>query len=163
RGPRAWSSAVEKLSRYGPRAWWAAASVLLLGLVVAWAAVVFKVKTKDGVIVLENVPDNAVVEVDGDKVTVTRAVGEPVRIEVQPGKHVVIVKRGDDVLLGEHVILGSGKAFKLPVRYERIAASAPPRSGEIATNGPPEATAPPTIDRSRFSKLVGKWLVDGDE
>ena len=38
RAPPAWSTAVEKLSRLGPRAWWAAAGVLLLGLVVAWAA-----------------------------------------------------------------------------------------------------------------------------
>ena len=35
RNVRPWSTAVEKLRRLGPRAWWAAAGVLLLGLVVA--------------------------------------------------------------------------------------------------------------------------------
>ena len=112
---RPWSTAVEKLSRSGPRAWWAASGVLLLGLVVAWAAVVLRVKTANGTIVLENVPADAVVEVDGDRITVTPTVGEPVMIEVQAGKHVVIVKRGGDVLLGESVTLESGKQFKLTV------------------------------------------------
>ena len=39
---RPWSTAYEKLSRSGPRAWWAAAGVLLLGFVIAW--VVLRVK-----------------------------------------------------------------------------------------------------------------------
>ena len=37
--PRPWSTTVEKLSRFGPCARWAAAGVVLLGLVVAWAGV----------------------------------------------------------------------------------------------------------------------------
>ncbi len=32
-----WSTAVETLNRLGPRVWWAAAGLLLLGFVVAWA------------------------------------------------------------------------------------------------------------------------------
>ncbi len=39
RNLRPWSTAYEKLSRSGPRAWWAAAGVLLLGFVVAWLVV----------------------------------------------------------------------------------------------------------------------------
>src|SRR5207248_929852 len=76
---RTWSTAVEQLSRIGPRRWWAAAGVLLLGLVLAWA-VVLKVKTANGVIVLENLPENAVVEIDGDRVAVTPTVGAAVTI-----------------------------------------------------------------------------------
>jgi len=115
RNLRPWSTAYEKLSRFGPRAWWAAAGVLLLGLVVAWAAVGLRVKTANGTIVLENVPADAVVEVDGDRITVTPTVGEPVKIQARAGKHGVVVKRGDLVLLGESVTLESGKQFKLTV------------------------------------------------
>ncbi len=51
--------AVAALQRQRSRWMWpaVAAGALLLGLVVAWAAGVFTVKTKDGVIVLENVPE----------------------------------------------------------------------------------------------------------
>ena len=62
-------------------------------------------------------PGDAVVEVNGDRITVAPTVGEPVMIEVPAGKHVVIVKRGGDVLLGESVTLQSGKQFKLPVKF----------------------------------------------
>ena len=37
--------------------------------------------------------------------------------EVPAGKHVVIVKRGGGVPLGESVTLQSGKQFKLPVKF----------------------------------------------
>ena len=113
---RAWSTAVAKLSGIGPRAWWASAGLLLLGLVVVCAAVVFRIKTRDGVIVVENVPEDAVVEVDGDKVTITPVKGEPVRIEAPPGEHRVVVERGNDLLMGESVTLESGKTCSLSVR-----------------------------------------------
>ena len=110
-----------------------AAGVLLLGLVVAWAAGVFKVKTKDGVIVLENVPADALVEVDGERIKVTPAVGEPIKIEAPAGKHEVAVKRGNDVFLRESVTIESGKPLKLMVRLE------PPTTPEPTRNSPPPA------------------------
>jgi serine/threonine protein kinase len=116
-----------------------AAGALLLGLVVAWAAGVFKVKTKDGVIVLENVPESAVVEVDGERITVTPAVGEPLKIEARPGKRVVVVKRGNDVFLGESVTVESGKQVKLTVRLESPASPDPRKTSPP----PPAAEAPP--------------------
>ncbi len=106
------STAVEKLSRFGPCAGWAAAGVSLLGLVVAWAALVLRVKTANGTIVLENVPADAVVEIDGDRITVTPTVGEPLKIEAPAGKHGLVVRRGDLVLLVESVTLEAGKPFK---------------------------------------------------
>jgi formylglycine-generating enzyme required for sulfatase activity/serine/threonine protein kinase len=50
RGQLAWRMAVEELSGLERRRWWAAAGVLLLGLVVVWAVVVFTNKTHDAVI-----------------------------------------------------------------------------------------------------------------
>src|SRR5205085_1971944 len=43
------------------------AGLALVALIGLWAGGVFKVKTKDGTIVLENLPDDAEVLVDGDK------------------------------------------------------------------------------------------------
>ena len=72
----------------------AAAGVLVLGFIVAWAAGVFKVKTQGGMIVLENVPEQAEVFVDGEKVTVQwPRSGEPLEITVPAGKHEVRVKK----------------------------------------------------------------------
>ena len=106
-----------------------AAGVLAIGLIVALALGVFKIKTKDGVIVLENVPADAVVEVDGDKMTITPAEGERLKVSVQPGKHGVVVKRGNDVLMGESVTLESGKSQTLKVRLIPVNQSEPgPRS-----------------------------------
>jgi len=123
----AWSTAVKKLPGFGSRGWRATAGILLLSLLLASSAVIFKIKTRHGVIVLENVPENALVEVDGDRITVHTAQGDPIKIEGQAGKHVVVVKRGDDVLMGESVTLQSGQELKLTVHLDRPAA---PGAGE---------------------------------
>ena len=86
--------------------------MLLLGLVVAWAAMILRVKTANGTIVLENVPEDAVVEIDGDRITVTPTAGEPLKIEAPAGKHGLVVRRGDLVFLVESVTLEAGKPFK---------------------------------------------------
>ncbi len=134
---RAWSTAIAKLSRLGPRHWWIAAGVLLFGLIVTWAAGILKVKTARGVIVLENLPENAVIEVDGDRVTVTPHEGEPIQIEATAGKHGVVVKRGNELLLGESVTIESGKPFKLTVRLESPAASQPGKTSPPAEESSP--------------------------
>ena len=114
--------------------------MLLFGLVVAWAAVVVRVKTANGTIVLENVPADAVVEVDGDRITVTPTVGEPVMFEAPAGKHGLVVRRGDLVLLVESVTLEAGKPFK----HKLTARLEPPvveRPGKIDLS--PDATQRP--------------------
>ena len=124
----------------------------------AWA---LKVKTKDGVIVLDNVPHDAVVEIDGDQVTITPLGGEPVKIEAKAGKHGVIVRRGDDVLLGKNVTLESGKKLELTVRYEPRGAS-PPERGDVpdlaARSTVARSTASPSLPRGWVSLFNGKDL-----
>jgi hypothetical protein len=68
-----------------------------------------------GVIELEHVPENAVVEVDGDRITSVPAAGQPVTIETRAGKHVVVVKRGVQVLMAESVGVEAGKHVRLNV------------------------------------------------
>ncbi len=58
-----------------------------------------EVRAGDAAIVLTNVPSGAVVEVDGDRVPVNPTAGVPIAVKSGPGKHVVLVKLGRDVLL----------------------------------------------------------------
>ncbi len=140
-----------------------AAGVLLLGLSIAWAAIVLRVKTKDGLIVLENVPERAVVEVDGEQVTVTPPDGKPVRIAVHPGKHGVVVKRDNVVLMGESVSLEAGKEIKLTVKLERFVGSRPAPGNVEVPPQPPGVGSTPIINRSRFTVDSGRWQVERDE
>jgi serine/threonine protein kinase len=95
---------------------WPAAvgALLLLALVIAWALVATG-KAPTGVIELHNVPVNAVVEVDGDRITAVPAAGQLVTIETRAGKHVVVVKRGTQVFMAESVGVEAGKHVRLNV------------------------------------------------
>ena len=108
---------VAKAGRAGRRGMWAAAGVLLLGLVVTMVGVI-KVRTAERC-------DRAGERAGGRRCRGRRRTdhGYPerrptVKIEAQPGKHGVIVRRGDDLLLREIVTLESGKEFKLRIRLE---------------------------------------------
>ncbi len=133
--------------RLGSRGWWAIAGVSLLVLLAASAAVIVKARTPGGVIVLENVPANAVVEVDGDPVTVGPIAGQPLTIRGRAGKHVVVVKRGDDVLLGESVSLESDKPLRLAVRLAPRVAPGAGKAGAGDQPPRPEDPRPPISAR----------------
>ena len=101
-----------------PHAWWAAVGLLLLGFVVAWACGVFRVKTKDGVIELVNLPKDSEVLVDGEKVAVTwPGGGEPAVVTVNPGKHKIKVKKDGIETSGDEVTVGVDSKEKFTVRF----------------------------------------------
>jgi serine/threonine protein kinase len=82
--------------------------VLLLGLAGLWAAGVFKVKTKDGTIVLENVPEGAEVQVEGATVTLTRK-GDVVMVTALPeGPHRLKVVQGGKEIWSSDVTVKLG-------------------------------------------------------
>jgi hypothetical protein len=92
-------------------------ALLLLGL---WAGGVFKVKTKDGTIVLENLPPDAEVVVDGGLVTVQWDGGKAAEIRVSPGKpHRLEVRKDGFKVFGEEVELDGGGRKAVLVRLER--------------------------------------------
>jgi hypothetical protein len=93
---------------------------------------VFMLKTASGTIVIDNLPENAIVEVDGERITIRPSTGEPLLIETAAGKHAVVVKWRDALLLGESVTVESGKQFKLTVRLD------PPNAN--GTSSPVDAT-----------------------
>jgi serine/threonine protein kinase len=140
------------------------AGLLLLGFLVVWAVVVLVVRTPNGNLVLENVPEKAVVEVDGEKkVIVTPAAGKPIEIQLKPGTHSVVVKRDGVVLTGETLTIESGKDFKLDVRREAEVGSRSATSESKISSKQTDEANPPIIDRTRFAVHAGNWSLDGDD
>jgi len=110
-----------RTSEPGPRAWWAAAGLLLLGFVVAWAVVV-RVKTANGMIELVNLPKDAEVLVDGEEVAVTwPGGGKPAVVTVTPGKHKIMVKKDGIETSGDEVTVQADSTEKFTVRFVRPA------------------------------------------
>ena len=93
---------------------------VLIGLVGLLASGVFKVKTKDGTIVLENLPADADVTVDGEMVTVTPADGKTftVRVDASKKKHRVEVKKDGFKIFGDEVEVDAGGRKSVFVRLE---------------------------------------------
>jgi formylglycine-generating enzyme required for sulfatase activity/serine/threonine protein kinase len=110
-----------------PRPWnpwvWSsvAVGVLILSVFAAWMGVVFKVKTSDGkgMIVLENVPKDSEILVDGDKITFAwPGVGKPLEIRAVPGQHKVEVKKDGFATFGEVVTVKADDSEEITVRLE---------------------------------------------
>jgi serine/threonine protein kinase len=97
----------------------AGVGVLLLALVGLWASGVLKVKTNDGTIVLENLPADADVLVDGGLVTVQSRDGKSVEIRVDPRKkHRLEVKKDGFKVFGEEIEIDAGGRKSVVVRLE---------------------------------------------
>jgi serine/threonine protein kinase len=108
-----------------PRSLWPSVAVgsLLLGFIIAWTVIV-RVKTKYGEIVVKNVPDEAVVSVDREKLKIKLpGEGDPVEVTAGPHGSGVVVKEGESELKGDEVTIGSGDAKGVSARLERDVAS----------------------------------------
>ncbi len=123
-----------------------AAGVLLLGLL---AGIVIRVKTPDGVLVLEGLPSGAEVYVDGSRVTVKWPDGgAQAEVHVRPGEHLVELRMDGFRAVGESVTIDSGNRRTLTARLEPF--SAPKHRDENDANvghelapPPPDITSPP--------------------
>jgi serine/threonine protein kinase len=103
----------------------AAAGLLLLGLVGLWAAGVFRVKTKEGVLEITVSEPGADVYVDGEKVTVTWGDGgKKAEITARPGAKVEVRKDGFTVEGGE-VTVKEGERQVLTATLKPLAAGGP--------------------------------------
>ena len=104
----------------------AAVAVLVLILGGLWASGVFKVKTKDGIIVLENLPPDVEVTVDGGMVTLQTINGEPFAISIAAGKKTRLqVKKDGFTTFGEEVEIDAGGRRFIAVRLEPLPIAAP--------------------------------------
>ncbi|MGH7225450.1 MAG: caspase family protein, partial [Gemmataceae bacterium] len=106
-----------------------AVALLLVSPIGMWASGVFKVKTKDGTIVLENVSADAEVVVDGETVIVNWAGGRKAAIRVRPGTRKIEVKQKGFTLFGEEVEIQDGKRRVLTVRVVPQPPKTPTRPG----------------------------------
>ena len=138
-----------------------AVGVLLLALLGMWASGVFKVKTKDGTIVLENLPRDAEVLVDDGTMTVKWRDGKTAEIRVAPGKkHRIQVKKEGFKVFGEEVEVDAGGSKPLLVRLEkpvaRIVLQNLPADAEVFVDG-----AKVTVDRGARGKPAQIRVVAG--
>jgi WD40 repeat protein/nitroreductase len=117
--------------------------IAVLGLAGLWAAGVFKGKTKDATIVLENLPPDADVFVDGEKVAVKAADGKTFEVHVDASrkKHRVEVKKEGFHVYGEEVEVEAGGRTSV---VARLAAIVPLDGTLVLENLPPGAQV--TVD-----------------
>ncbi len=95
--------------------------ILLLGALLAWmvAGGPVRVKTEKGTIVLENLPENAAVTVDGGRITVDHPGSPSATVVVDADKkHSVRVTIGPTVLVSEEVTIEVGGRKVLTARLE---------------------------------------------
>jgi serine/threonine protein kinase len=157
----------------------AAVGVFLLGFIAVWGTGVIKIETREGSIVIEDLPDQATVIVDGKKATVHWPDGgEPAEITVVPGDHMIQVKKDGFKMMSKTVRgerngramltarlapletsrQGKDAADNLPSASQRKKQSMPPAGGDVATLPPtrqpveakPEKV-PVTVDSARAS------------
>jgi hypothetical protein len=103
--------------------------LLLLGGLGLLASGVLRVKTPEGILVMEvNEPD-AEIFVDGDKVTVTWSKEGKAEVGVKPGTHKVEVKKDGFVATGEEVEIESGGRKLLRAHLEPGVAAAARQPG----------------------------------
>ena len=97
------------------------ACTLLIIAIAMWAGGVFRVRTADGVLIVEVNEPNPELYVDGDKVTVTwGADGHKAEIALKPGTHQVEVKKGGFAAAGETVTLSDGGRKVLTASLSRL-------------------------------------------
>jgi serine/threonine protein kinase len=124
--------------------------VLLVGLIGLWAAGAFKVKTKDGVIVLENLPEDAEVTVDGETATLITGDGKTFSISIAAGKKQRLqVRKEGFTTFGEEVEVEAGGRLSLIVRLE-------PQVAPSNATKQPQAAKTPTDEYDELAK--GRWV-----
>ena len=112
-----------------------AVGVLMFGLFAAWMGGVFKVKTPDGVIVLENVPKDAEVFVDGTKITLSwPGSGKPLEIRAVPGQRKIEVKKDGFATFAKELTVKADGSEEITVRLEPLDVDRPGKQEEHAAD-----------------------------
>ena len=172
---------VEPRRQRPPWVWPAlAASVLLCGFVATWAAWVLTVKTQNGVIVLEDLPERAEVLVDGEMVTVNLPEGGgPVEIAVPAGRHKIRVQKDRFSVFIDEVSVATGEKKEIHVRPKPDAGRRPRNDAARALEGETPGPFARNTQQIKYTKIFengvlydewsilndancGSWKVDGD-
>jgi hypothetical protein len=143
RGQPTWSTAIEKMNRLGPRCAWVGAWVLLLGVVIAAAALAWRAYSRDAVILLAVDHQGAEVLIDGDTLNLTwPGVDKPTEIRVRPGERAVEVKKAGYETFRRQVLLGNDGLVELKVHLKRLPARPPSQPGAVGTPAQPVEQPP---------------------
>jgi hypothetical protein len=119
RGPAGWSWRWLPLAGVG---------VLLVALMGMGAGGVFKTKAQDGTVVLENLPGDAAVTVDGQAAMLSSGDGKSFEVRVEPRrKHRLEVKKEGFKVFWEEVEVGAGGRKSVVVRLEQEGRPTPPK------------------------------------
>jgi serine/threonine protein kinase len=126
-----------------PRWLWPSISVgsLLIGFLIAWA-VIIRVKTKDGEIVVRNVPEQAEASVDGERLRLKLpGKREPVEITTAPNGSGVSVRDGGTEATGAEVNIGTADGNEINAGFEPQVATSPEEKKIKEINKSPDAVA----------------------
>jgi serine/threonine protein kinase/formylglycine-generating enzyme required for sulfatase activity len=135
----------------------AALCVMLIGLVSLWAGGVLRVKTPNGTIVIEHVPADADVQVEGQAVTLTRN-GEVVTVTAVPeGPHrLKVVRDGKEFWSTDVTVNFGGDPVRLTcLRKDTFPDKIQPGSG--SSKSPDPQSARPGEDE--FTNTIGMKMV----
>jgi hypothetical protein len=127
-----------------------AAGVLVVGLLILWAAGVFKVKVPEGTLVVQVSEPGAEVFVDGAKVTVTWGEGgKTAEVRVRPGTRKVEIRKEGFAAHGEEVTLDEGGNRLITAHLEPAKAPTPK----------PFTPAPEVVRHEYDALATGRWAL----
>jgi serine/threonine protein kinase len=134
------------------------AGVFLLAFIIAWAAGVIRIRTKNGDIVLEKVPAQADVIVHEGKATV-KLPGErdPVEITPAPDGHGVKVTRAGTATTGKEVNIGSAEGTPSIARFEPRVAAPPEQDRAKGAPSPEDARQIHPFNGTNFEGWNALW------
>jgi len=157
---------VQQPKKQWPWLWFAAPlGVVLIVLLGFLSGGVFKVKTSEGTIVLENLPPDAEVLVDGEKVTVSRN-GERATVSVnRKGPHKLNIKQGSQEIYSSDVTVTiDGEPVRVRVENATTPKPAPAKVSPVNPK-PPVTPKPPTDPNPAAVETPGKefQLISGEK
>lgn len=136
----------------------ATAGMLFIAILALWAGGVFKLKTPHGSIVIEGLPTDAEVTVDGEQVAVKWGDGgKSAQVGVKPGTRRIVAKVHGAEVIGEEVVVGDGDRKTFRARLEPAVKAATPVDSPPApasNNGKSGAGSANTTDSKRLDALV---------
>ena len=112
----------------------------MAGIVITWAGGGFKVRTQYGTIIIENVPTNAQVEVEGERVTITRE-GEIVSVTAVKGEshRLKVLQGGKEIWTSDVIVKVGGEPVRVRVdksQSSKVGAVTIVRPGQLDCMGP---------------------------
>ncbi len=137
-----------------------ATCLLLTGLAILWAGGSFRLKAKDGTIVLEDLPANAEVLVDGATAKVKYGPnGKWIEVQVAPGERALLIKVAGFKVKTQDVTLSTGERKPIRIHLEPLAAESPEVTTKPNTSNDPWSGWPTDAPRpaiAPFDSLQAK-------